>query len=83
MNWKRYFNAAGEYAERGTLVLCAYDNGAWSVHDREMKMPSKSSYLAPIVGPYDLSTAKAKAIEAADRMASLDPTKPLLNENAA
>jgi hypothetical protein len=67
MNWTPYPNTEGEWAELGDLILAAFPNGSWSVHNRRGG-GSHTSFMAPVLGPFDLEGAKRKAEETAHIM---------------
>ena len=66
--WTPYPKAEGEFAIIGTLILTARPSGAWSVHDAKGNKGSRSSSMAPIIGPVGIEAAKTAAEKAANEM---------------
>jgi hypothetical protein len=67
--WKKYANSDGHYCEIHGMVMTAWPNGSWSVHDTLGNLGSRSSTLAPIITPKaNLETAKQAAEAALNAM---------------
>lgn len=72
IDWTPYPNGVGSYALVGNLRLVAYEDGAWSVQDLNMKKAAMHSPMKGlrVIREWNLSTAKEQAEQAAKLMAA-------------
>ena len=73
MNWSKYPKAEGFYAEADSMILTAWPNGSWSVHDPLERVWCRNSNMITVLGEpseRNIETAKEKAELAALEMAA-------------